>query len=138
MNVLNLVNDKLYHYKLRASDKDLEAVSDPDEVISAYSNEVTVKLVGYTNVDNIYGEISELTVEYAADGSGDVFVNLGEEPNEMAKLYIYSVDGRLITTIIPESQKVKIEVLVSNNIYVVKYSNQGSINQTTKIGKIVY
>lgn len=138
MNVLNLVNDKLYHYKLRASDKDLEAVSDPDEVISAYSNEVTVKLVGYTNVDNIYGEISELTVEYAADGSGDVFVNLGEEPNEMAKLYIYSVDGRLITTIIPESQKVKIEGLVSNNIYVVKYSNQGSINQTTKIGKIVY
>jgi hypothetical protein len=128
----------LYHYKLRASDKDLEAVSDPDEVISAYSNEVTVKLVGYTNVDNIYGEISELTVEYAADGSGDVFVNLGEEPNEMAKLYIYSVDGRLITTIIPESQKVKIEGLVSNNIYVVKYSNQGSINQTTKIGKIVY
>ena len=138
MNVVNLVNDRLYHYKLRASDKDLEAVSDPNELISAYSNEVTVKLVGYTAVDNIYDEISELLVEYAADGSGDVFVDLGEEPNEMSKLYIYSIDGRLITSIIPEKRRVKIDNLVSNNLYIVKYSSQGAINQTTKIGKIVY
>ena len=138
LNVQGLTNDRLYYYKLRASDKDLQAVSDPDELISSYSDEIKVDLVGGVGVDNIYEEISELLIEYATDGSGDVFVDLGETPTDMSRLYIYSIDGRLIRTIIPTEQRLKIEDLVANNLYIVKYSNQGSSDRTTKIGKVVY
>ena len=66
------------------------------------------------------------------------FVDLGETPTDMSRLYIYSIDGRLIKTIIPTEQRLKIEDLVANNLYIVKYSNQGSSDRTTKIGKVVY
>lgn len=134
--VTNLKNDKIYYYRVAASDKNPKLSDDPSEAISTFSNEIKVDLMGGVGVESVYGSVGTLAFEYLLDGS--VCVDLGELPTADSKIYIYSVDGTLVEEIIPQGQKVLLENLVRNNIYVIKYSSLDGLNQTTKIGKLVY
>ena len=136
LNVVGVKNDRYYYYKLRASDKNIHLATDKNEQISPYSDEIKVNLLGYVNVDNLSKDITELYIEYV--GAQQVLVDLGEEPTASSSVYIYSIDGRLVQTIIPTQQRFQIEGLIPNNVYIIKYSNNGDINQINKIGKLIY
>ena len=136
LNVVGVKNDRYYYYKLRASDKNIDLATDKNEQISPYSDEIKVNLLGYVNVDNLSKDITELYIEYV--GAQQVLVDLGEEPTALSSVYIYSIDGRLVQTIIPTQQRFQIEGLIPNNVYIIKYSNNGDINQINKIGKLIY
>ncbi len=134
--VTNLENDKIYYYRVAASDKNEKLKDDPNEVISPYSNEVKVDLLGGVGVENVYGSVEALNIEYLVDGS--VLIDLGEQPALNSKLSIYSIDGRLVEEFVPQTQTIVLENLVDNNIYIVKYLNIANSNQVVKVGKLVY
>ena len=134
--VTNLKNDKIYYYRVAASDKNDKLKDDPNEAISVYSNEVKVDLLGGVGVEDVYGSVEILNIEYLVDGR--VLVDLGELPTSDSKLSIYSIDGRLVEEFVPQTQKVVLESLVNNNIYIVKYLNAANSNQVVKIGKLMY
>ncbi len=131
-----LTNDRYYYYRLKASDKNIDLAVDKNEQISPYSDEIKVNLLGYVNVDNLSKDITELYIEYV--GAQQVLVDLGEEPTASSSVYIYSIDGRLVQTIVPTQQRFEINGLIPNNMYIIKYSTNSDINQINKIGKLIY
>ena len=136
--VTNLKNDRPYYYRVQASDKNLDLVEDKNETISPLSDPMYVGLIGYVGVDNVRGDIEELVVEYTSDPINNVYVNLGEQPQDNSMLYIYSVEGCLVDCIKPTEQRFALNNLLRNNIYIVKYSVDGDINHIDKIGKLIY
>lgn len=134
--VINLKNDRYYYYRVQASDKNLNVAVDKNETISPLSEPMRVSLLGYVGIDNIAEEVGVLMVEYTLDGG--VFVNIGEQPTDNSVLYIYSVDGRLVDTIKPISERVSLTNLFANGIYLLKYSVTGDVNSINKIGKLIY
>ena len=129
-------NDRYYYYRVQASDKNLNVAVDKNETISPLSEPMRVSLLGYVGIDNIAEEVGVLMVEYTLDGG--VFVNIGEQPTDNSVLYIYSVDGRLVDTIKPISERVSLTNLFANGIYLLKYSVTGDVNSINKIGKLIY
>ena len=134
--VTNLKNDRYYYYRVQASDKNLNVAVDKNETISPLSDPMRVSLQGYVSVDNVKAAVEELIVEYPSDGSNNVFVDLGEQPTENSTLYIYAVDGRLIEAFKPTTQRVCLNNLLENNVYILKYS-AGEINCIDKVGKVI-
>jgi hypothetical protein len=135
-SVTNLKNDKIYYYRVAASDKNEKLTDDPYEYITPYSEPIKVDLLGGVGVENVFTAPTDLSFVYLNNGT--VAVDLGEEPSANGKLYVYSVDGRLVTEISTYTQNVVLSDLVKNNIYIVKYSDSGDMNQVTKFGKLVY
>lgn len=134
--VTNLKNDRYYYYRVKASDKNLNVAVDKNETISPLSDPMRVSLQGYVSVDNVKATVEELIVEYSSDGSNNVFVDLGEQPTENSTLYIYAVDGRLLEALKPTTQRVCLNNLLENNVYILKYS-VGDINAINKVGKVI-
>jgi hypothetical protein len=124
-----LEKGKVYYYRVQASDKDEENPK-IEENITDYSNEIKV-VIADKEIKDV-----DLKVSIAADGS--VVVDLESAPKPDHCLFVYTVDGQLVTTIIPEAQMVTLPALAENNIYIIKYSAQSGIKRKDKVAKIFY
>ncbi len=125
-----LEKNATYYYRVQASDKD-ENNSKVEENITDYSNEISVTLGKVKAEKNV-----ELKLEVTAEGV--VIADLGETPKPTAKIFIYTAEGHLVDVIVPEQQKVQLPALPENNIYIIKYSSEGTPNRQGKYAKLFY
>ena len=128
MVIGGLVEDRVYYYRVQASDKDEENPK-IEENITDYSNEIKV-VIEKQKAEN------DLKVSIATDGF--VLVDLESAPKANYYLYIYTIEGQLVDVITPNEQEVVLPKLEDGKIYIIKYSEKDKVRRKDKVAKIFY
>ena len=125
-NVINLKEAQEYKYAVRASDKDPYGRY---ENITNYSNEITV-----TTLSGFGAESRKLDILK----QGDTYVVYLPAFDENHSIFIYSIDGKLITSVPVNSNIVDIPRLQSKRVYILKYASNEKLKAKTKVIKLYY
>ena len=127
--VAGLLPDFLYSYKVKASDKDLEADPPRYNNVTEYSNVVDVKtLEGASAEDKI------LTILRDVNGYR-VFV---PDYNPNSSLMIYTMDGSLVCEVTSVSDEFVVPQLPNASVYILKYVENGTLKKKAKVAKLYY
>ena len=122
----NLLGGTEYKYRVKASDKDLYGRY---ENVTDYSNEIAV-----TTLPGFGAESRKLDVLK----DGDKYMIYLPVVDENHSIFIYSIDGRLITSVPVLSNVVEVPQLASNKVYVLKYASNDGIKRKSKVIKLYY
>ena len=125
-DVVNLEEAKEYRYCVRASDKDQYGRY---ENITNFSNEIIV-----TTLSGFGAESRKLDILK----QGDTYVVCLPTFEENHSIFIYSVDGKLITSVLVNSNIVEIPQLQSKRVYILKYASNEHMNAKSKVIKFYY
>ena len=125
-DVVNLEEAKEYKYCVRASDKDPYGRY---ENITNYSNEISV-----TTLSGFGAECRKLDILK----QGDTYVVYLPAFDENHSIFIYSIDGKLITSVPVNSNIVDIPRLQSKRVYILKYASNEKLKAKTKVIKLYY
>jgi hypothetical protein len=124
--VVNLEGAKEYRYCVRASDKDPYGRY---ENITNYSNEITVTTLSGFGVESRKLDILK---------QGDTYVAYLPTFDENHSIFIYSIEGKLITSVPVNSNIVEIPQLPSKRVYILKYASNEQLKAKTKVIKLYY
>jgi hypothetical protein len=125
-NVINLKEAQEYKYAVRASDKDPYGRY---ENITNYSNEITV-----TTLSGFGAESRKLDILK----QGDTYVAYLPTFDENHSIFIYTIEGKLITSVPVNSNIVEIPQLPSKRVYILKYASNEQLKAKTKVIKLYY
>ncbi|HQC04773.1 MAG TPA: M6 family metalloprotease domain-containing protein [Paludibacteraceae bacterium] len=131
LEVKNLFPGTAYKYYVQATDKTMVGDSVLYANITRTSNEITATTLSSDNPRT-------LMIRTKSDNSG--YIVKIDETQMIAEslLYIYSVQGHLITTVQPTGTIVDIPQLPPNNFYIIRYSKRGKIRPTDPTAKLFY
>lgn len=115
-----------YRYRVRASDKDPYGRY---ENITDYSNEIQV-----TTLYGFGAESRKLDVLK----QGDVYVAYLPAIDAEHSIFIYSIDGKFISSVPVLSNAVLIPELERNKIYLLKYASNDGLKRKSKVIKLYY
>ena len=99
------------------------------ENVTDYSNEIAV-----TTLPGFGAESRKLDVLK----DGDKYMIYLSVVDENHSIFIYSIDGRLITSVPVLSNVVEVPQLASNKVYVLKYASNDGIKRKSKVIKLYY
>ena len=125
-NIRNLHEGTVYRYRVRASDRDRYGRY---ENITNYSNEILV-----TTLSGFGAESRKLDVMKM----GDKYVVYLPMIDENHSIFIYSLEGHLVTSVPITDNVVEIPQLGANNIYILKYASNDGIKRKSKVIKLYY
>ena len=125
-NVTNLKEAQEYKYAVRASDKDPYGRY---ENVTNYSNEISV-----TTLSGFGAESRKLDILK----QGDTYVVYLPTFDENHSIFIYSIDGKLVTSVPVTSNIVEIPRLQSKRVYILKYASNEQLKAKTKVIKLYY
>ena len=123
----DLKESTTYHYRLRASDKDL--FNGLYENITDYSNEILVTTLTGFGADSRKLDILR---------QGDKYVVYLPVVDENHSIFIYTTDGRFIASVPVSSNVVELPQLASNRVYILKYASNDGIKRKSKVIKLYY
>lgn len=123
----DLKESTTYHYRLRASDKDL--FNGLYENITDYSNEILVTTLTGFGADSRKLDILR---------QGDKYVVYLPVVDENHSIFIYTTDGRFIASVSVLSNVVELPQLASNKVYILKYASNDGIKRKSKVIKLYY
>ena len=125
--ISNLEPLTTYYYRLQASDKD--EMNGVVENITNYSNEISVTTLFGFGVESRNLDILK---------QGDTYVVYLPTFDENHSIFVYSVDGKLITSVSVNSNIVEIPQLQSKRVYILKYASNEHMNAKSKVIKFYY
>ena len=125
-DVVNLEGAKEYRYCVRASDKDPYGRY---ENVTNFSNEIIV-----TTLSGFGAESRKLDILK----QGDTYVVYLPTFDENHSIFIYSIEGKLITSVPVNSNIVEIPQLPSKRVYILKYASNEQLKAKTKVIKLYY
>ena len=127
--VSGLLQDFLYSYEVKASDKDLEKDPPRYNNITAPSNIVDVKTLAGASAED-----KELAV-VRDDNGYRVFV---PDYNPESSLMIFAIDGTLVCEVTSASDEFVVPQLPNANVYILKYVENGTLKKKAKVAKLYY
>lgn len=122
----DLSGDTEYKYRVKASDKDLYGRY---ENVTDYSNEISVTTLSGFGIESRKLDVLK---------DGDRYVIYLPVVDENHSIFIYSTDGRLITSIPVLSNVVEVPQLAENKVYILKYASNDGLKRKTKVIKLYY
>lgn len=124
--VANLLGGTDYKYRVKASDKDPYGRY---ENITDYSNEISVTtLPGYG--------VESRKLDVLKDG--DKYMIYLPVVDENHSIFVYSLEGHLITSVPVLYNIVELPVLASNRVYILKYASNDGLKRKSKVIKLYY
>ena len=73
------------------------------------------------------------------NASGDRYMVFVSDMSATSMIYIYTMEGKLVTQVKPEGSSVELPALPSGQMYILKYSdNEGGLKRKNKSGKFFY
>ena len=124
--VANLLGGTDYKYRVKASDKDPYGRY---ENITDYSNEISVTtLPGYG--------VESRKLDVLKDG--DKYMIYLPVVDENHSIFVYSLEGHLITSVPVLYNIVELPVLASNRVYILKYASNNGLKRKSKVIKLYY
>lgn len=125
-DVVNLLGGTDYKYRVKASDKDLYGRY---ENITDYSNEISVTtLPGYGVESRKLDVLKE----------GDKYMIYLPVVDENHSIFVYSLEGHLVTSVPVLSNVVELPTLASNRVYILKYVSNDGLKRKSKVIKLYY
>ncbi|MBO5729133.1 MAG: M6 family metalloprotease domain-containing protein [Paludibacteraceae bacterium] len=126
-SITNLKEATTYYYRLRSSDKDL--FNGLYENITDYSNEISV-----TTLPGFGAESRKLDI-MKKDDKYEIYLPIVDENHS---IFIYSIDGRFITSVPVYTNVVELPQLQSNCVYILKYASNDALKRKSKVIKFYY
>lgn len=124
--VANLLGGTDYKYRVKASDKDPYGRY---ENITDYSNEISVTtLPGYG--------VESRKLDVLKDG--DKYMIYLPVVDENHSIFVYSLEGHLITSVPVLYNIVELPVLALNRVYILKYASNNGLKRKSKVIKLYY
>ena len=125
--ITDLKEATTYYYRLRSSDKDI--FNGLYENITDYSNEISVTTLAGFGADSRKLDVLK---------DGDKYMIYLPVVDENHSIFIYSLEGHLITYLPVTSNVVEIPQLGANNIYILKYASNDGVKRKSKVIKLYY
>ena len=116
-----------YFYRLRSSDKDI--VNGIYENITDYSNEISVTTLPGYGVESRKLDVLK---------NGDKYMIYLPVVDENHSIFVYSLEGHLVTSVPVLSNVVELPVLASNKVYILKYASNDGLKSKSKVIKLYY
>jgi hypothetical protein len=126
LDVVNLLGGTTYKYRVKASDKDLYGRY---ENVTDYSNEISVTTLPGFGIESRKLDILK---------DGDNYKVYLPIIDDNFSIFIYSLDGQLISTVPVLSNIVELPMLASNKVYILKYTSNDGIQRKSKVIKLYY
>ena len=124
--VTNLLHNTEYRYRVKASDRDSFGRY---ENLTDYSNEISV-----TTLSGFGAESRKLDVLK----DNDRYMVYLPTVDDNYSIFVYSIEGHLLSTVPVLSNIIELPQLVSNKIYILKYSSNDGLKRKSKVIKLYY
>ena len=124
--VANLLGGTDYKYRVKASDKDPYGRY---ENITDYSNEISVTTLPGFGVESRKLDVLK---------EGDKYMVYLPIVDENHSIFVYSMEGYLITSVPVISNIVELPMLTSNKVYILKYASNDGLKRKSKVIKLYY
>jgi hypothetical protein len=124
--VANLLGGTDYKYRVKASDKDPYGRY---ENITDYSNEISVTTLPGFGVESRKLDVLKEGNKYM------VYLPIVDENHS---IFVYSMEGYLITSVPVISNIVELPMLTSNKVYILKYASNDGLKRKSKVIKLYY
>ena len=124
--VANLLGGTDYKYRVKASDKDPYGRY---ENITDYSNEISVTTLSGFGVESRKLDVLK---------EGDKYMVYLPIVDENHSIFVYSMEGHLITSVPVTSNIVELPMLTSNKVYILKYASNDGLKRKSKVIKLYY
>lgn len=125
-DVVNLLGGTDYKYRVKASDKDPYGSY---ENITDYSNEISVTTLPGYGVESRKLDVLK---------NGDKYMIYLPVVDENHSIFVYSLEGHLITPVPVLYNIVELPVLASNRVYILKYASNDGLKRKSKVIKLYY
>ncbi len=125
--VVDLNENTNYFYRLRSSDKDV--INGLYENITDYSNEISVTTLPGFGVESRKLDVLK---------EGDKYLVYLPVVDENHSIFVYSLEGHLITSVPVLSNIVELPILATNKVYILKYASNDGLKRKSKVIKLYY